>query len=245
MIEFRNVTKYLGGKKILDDMSFSVREGETFCIVGPSGTGKSVTLNHMIGLYTADSGYVSVDGRDIAALSAKELSELRMKMGMLFQSGALMNWMTVYDNVALPLRERFRLPENAVRKKVMEILEFLELSADYMKYPGDVSGGMIKRAGLARAVVTNPKVMLYDEPTSGLDPVMSRKIDQLILALKKRFNMTSVVVTHDLCSAFGIADRIAMMAGGRIVACGTPDDFAASSNSLVKEFIAAQFANGM
>ena len=133
MIEFRNVTKYLGGKKILDDMSFSVREGETFCIVGPSGTGKSVTLNHMIGLYTADSGYVSVDGRDIAALSAKELSELRMKMGMLFQSGALMNWMTVYDNVALPLRERFRLPENAVRKKVMEILEFLELSADYMK----------------------------------------------------------------------------------------------------------------
>lgn len=241
MIEFRGVIKYLGAVKVLDGINFRVDRGETFCIVGPSGTGKSVTLNHIIGLYTADAGEVLLDGQDVAKANASKLGDLRKKTGMLFQGGALLNWMTIYDNVALPLRERCRLPEVQVRKKVMDALEILNLDGDYMKFPSEISGGMMKRAGLARAIVSNPEIMLYDEPTSGLDPVMSRKIDRLILELKKRFSMTSVVVTHDMCSAFGIADRIAMISGGKIVECGTPDEFKKSSNELVKEFIQAQF----
>ena len=161
---------------------------------------------------------------------------------MLFQSGALLGWMTVYDNVALPLRECFHLPEEKIRQKVGEILEFLNLTDSAGKFPNEISGGMQKRAGLARAVVCDPEIMLYDEPTSGLDPVMSRKIDELIVSLQKHFSMTSVVVTHDLCSAFGIADRIAMLFGGRVVEYGTPAQFKASRNELVREFIRAQFS---
>ena len=242
MIELVNVYKRLGGRNILNGLSVSIDRGETLAIVGPSGTGKSVTLNHIIGLMSPDRGSINVMGRDVAKLGYREMQKYRSKVGMLFQSGALLGWMTVYDNVALPLRECFHLPEEKIRQKVGEMLEFLNLTDSAGKYPNEISGGMQKRAGLARTVVCDPEIMLYDEPTSGLDPVMSRKIDELIVSLQKRFSMTSVVVTHDLCSAFGIADKIAMLYGGKVVEYGTPEQFKASRNELVREFIRAQFS---
>ena len=242
MIELVNVYKRLGGRSILNGLSVSIERGQTLAIVGPSGTGKSVTLNHIIGLMSPDRGSINVMGRDVAKLSYREMQKYRSKVGMLFQSGALLGCITVYDNVALPLRECFHLPEEKIRQKVGEILEFLNLTDSAGKFPNEISGGMQKRAGLARAVVCDPEIMLYDEPTSGLDPVMSRKIDELIVSLQKHFSMTSVVVTHDLCSAFGIADRIAMLFGGRVVEYGTPAQFKASRNELVREFIRAQFS---
>lgn len=160
---------------------------------------------------------------------------------MLFQGGALLNWMNIYDNVALPLRERYSYTEEQIREKVMEMLAFLELEDSMYKMPGEISGGMVKRAGLARAVVCNPKIMLYDEPTSGLDPVMSRKIDGLIDTLKSKYRMTSVVVTHDLVSALNIGDTVAMLYDGSMIECGAPADFMKSENPLVREFISAQF----
>ncbi len=241
MITFRNVEKSLGGRKILDKLSFHVNEGETFMLVGPSGTGKSVTLSHIIGLMRPDAGSVIVDGLHVETMRRKELESLRLRTGMLFQGGALMNWMNIYDNVALPLRERYRYTEEEIRKKVMEILVFLELEDSMYKMPGEISGGMVKRAGLARAVVCEPKIMLYDEPTSGLDPVMSRKIDGLIDLLKREFHMTSVVVTHDLVSALNIGDTVAMLYEGRVIECAPPKTFMKSENPLVREFITAQF----
>ena len=241
MITFRNVEKSLGGRRVLDNLSFHVNEGETFMLVGPSGTGKSVTLSHIIGLMRPDAGSVIVDGLHVETMRRKELESLRLRTGMLFQGGALMNWMNIYDNVALPLRERYRYTEEEIRKRVMEILVFLELEDSMYKMPGEISGGMVKRAGLARAVVCEPKIMLYDEPTSGLDPVMSRKIDGLIDLLKREFHMTSVVVTHDLVSALNIGDTVAMLYEGRVIECAPSKTFMKSENPLVREFITAQF----
>lgn len=244
MIEFVNVKKTLGGKMVLDGLNLRIEKGETFVIVGPSGTGKSVTLNHIIGLLKADSGSVIIDGQDICCARGSEMESLRMKMGMLFQSGALLNWMSIYDNVALPLRERTKLSENEIHAKVCTILDFLEMGDAALKMPGEVSGGMVKRAGLARAIICDPAIMLYDEPTSGLDPLMSRKIDSLIKSLKKKFSMTSVVVTHDLVSAFSIGDKIAMLYDGVVHEQGTIDEFMKSQKPLVREFISAQYGNG-
>lgn len=244
MIDFKDIYKTLGKRPVLQGLSFHVKRGETFIIVGPSGTGKSVTLSHIIGLMAPDSGTVTVDGTDVGSLSRKGLEALRMKLGMLFQGGALLNWMNIYDNVALPLRERTDMTEEQIYDRVMVMLDFLELKNAVAKMPAEISGGMVKRAGLARAIVCDPKIMLYDEPTSGLDPVMSRKIDRLIDSLKKKYHMTSVVVTHDLVSALNIGDRIAMISEGRIIANDTPEAFLNSSHPLVREFINAQFNTG-
>jgi len=241
MVKFENVYKTLGGRSILNGLSFELEKGETLVIVGPSGTGKSVTLNHLIGLMHPDKGRIEVMGQDISQLSGKALRDCRSKIGMLFQSGALLGWMNVYNNVALPLRYVFHLPENKIREKITDIFEFLKLTDSAEKFPDQISGGMKKRAGLARAVVCDPLIMLYDEPTSGLDPVMSRKIDELVVSLQKRFHMTSIVVTHDLCSAFGIADKIAMISEGRVIEFCTPDEFRKSKNQLVQDFMKAQF----
>lgn len=244
MIELQDVYKTLAGRPVLRGLSFRVERGETFILIGPSGTGKSVTLSHIIGLMNPDSGSVSVDGVEVPSLSRAGLEKLRLKLGMLFQGGALLNWLNIYDNVALPLRERTEMTEEQISAKVMEMLDFLELKNAVHKMPAEVSGGMIKRAGLARAIVCNPRIMLYDEPTSGLDPVMSRKIDTLIDTLKKKYRMTSVVVTHDLVSALHIGDRIAMISDGRIIANDRPDAFLKNPHPLVREFIHAQFNTG-
>ena len=224
IIEFSNVTKRLGGALVLDGLSFDVRKGEIFSIVGPSGTGKSVTLKHIVGLMEPDAGEV-VTSTD--------------RIGYLFQSGALLAWMTVYDNVALPLVETTRLSDAEIDAKVMDALRAVGLEGDAEKYPSEISGGMQKRAGLARAIVCDAEVILYDEPTSGLDPVTSANIMRLICDLRAKRGVTSVVVTHDLASALRTSDRILLLSGGRAVICGTPAEFAASADPRVAEFLSA------
>jgi phospholipid/cholesterol/gamma-HCH transport system ATP-binding protein len=225
---------------VLKGVSFTVKKGETFVVVGPTGTGKSVLLRHIVGFHRPDSGSLTVAGHDMTNISGSKLEALRSKVGMLFQSGALLNWMNVRDNVALPLREKRKFPEDAILDKVNNALKILGLENAGDKMPAEISGGMKKRAGIARAIVIDPEIALYDEPTSGLDPIMSRKIDAIILDLKHRLNITSIVVTHDLVSAFAVADRIALLANGKVVECSTPEEFKNSQNKYSREFIAAQ-----
>ncbi len=243
MIRFDNVTKVLSGKTVLDRVAFEVPEGATFVVVGLSGAGKSVTLKHMIRLLRPDSGTVAIDGEEINDLGRGALRRVRTKFGVLFQSAALLQWMNVRDNVALPLRERTRLTEAEILEKVDEKLEMLGLADAREKFPADISGGMRKRVGLARAIIMDPKIVLYDEPTSGLDPVTSRKIDDLIVDMQRRLGITSVVVTHDLHSALAIGSRIMMLHEGRIVENADPAGFIRSKDPTVQSFLASK-ANG-
>lgn len=241
MITFDNIYKGFGSRNILDGVSFNVRKGEVFVIVGPSGTGKSVTLKHMVRLLTPDSGRVLVGGEEISSADGTELEHLRERFGYLFQGGALLAWMSVGDNVALPLREKTKMSEKEIREKVLKTLALVEMENDYDKMPNEISGGMQKRAGLARAIIRNPDIVLYDEPTSGLDPVMSRVVDKLIANLNRKIGVTSIVVTHDLNSALSIGDHIAMLHSGKLAAFCTPDEFRDSDNPAVREFLDAQF----
>ena len=223
-IEFRSVTKRFGDKAVLDDLSFSVAQGETFAIVGPSGTGKSVTLKHIAGLVEPDSGEVVVSGG---------------KVGYLFQSGALLAWMTVWENVALPLEEAGSLSQDEIDRKVSAALDAVGLLDAADKYPSEISGGMQKRAGLARSIVRDSEIILYDEPTSGLDPVTAANINALIGEIAHTRHVTSVIVTHDIPGAFGMADHIMLLAGGKAVFCGTPREFMDSEQPLVRGFLDA------
>lgn len=241
MIRFEHVTKQLGRKTVLNDVSFEVGEGETFVIVGLSGAGKSVTLKHMINLMRPDSGKIMIDGDDINNLNRRALQDVRSKFGVLFQSAALLQWMNVRDNVALPLREHTKMSDTEIVQLVDEKLELLSLGDAGDKFPSDISGGMQKRAGLARAIIMNPKIVLYDEPTSGLDPVTSRRIDELITDMRKRLGITSVVVTHDLHSALAIGTRIMMLHQGHIVENATPEDFIRSEDETVQSFLESQY----
>jgi phospholipid/cholesterol/gamma-HCH transport system ATP-binding protein len=241
MIRFDHVTKRFGAKTVLDDVSYEIAKGEVFCIVGPSGTGKSVSLKHMIRLLTPTSGDVWVGEDCVSAAPAAELPRIRRRFGYLFQSAALLAWMNVFENVALPLREKTKLSEDEIRARVADALEKVGLDRDGAAYPSDLSGGMQKRAGLARAIVTEPEILLYDEPTSGLDPVTSRKIDELIADLNNRLGTTSVVVTHDLHSALAIADRIAMLSEGNVVDIKPPAEFIASEAPEIRSFLDAQY----
>lgn len=241
MIRFEQVTKKLGRKTVLNDISFQIGAGETFVIVGLSGAGKSVTLKHMINLMRPDDGKIFIDGDDIHDLSRRRLQEVRSKFGVLFQSAALLQWMNVRDNVALPLREHTKIPEEEILRRVDEKLELLNLGDAGDKFPSDISGGMQKRAGLARAIIMDPKIVLYDEPTSGLDPVTSRRIDDLMMDMRSRLGITSVVVTHDLHSALAIGTRIMMLHEGRIVENATPEEFIRSSDETVQSFLESQY----
>ncbi len=241
MIGFEHVTKKFGAKTVLDDVSYEIRKGEIFCIVGPSGTGKSVSLKLMIKLLAPTSGRVCVGEECVSGADSQDLPRLRSRFGYLFQSAALLAWMSVFENVALPLREKTKLSEAEITGKVMDALEKVGLGNDAELFPSDLSGGMQKRAGLARAIVTEPEILLYDEPTSGLDPVSSRMIDKLIVELNGRLGTTSVVVTHDMHSALGIADRIAMLSGGHVAAIETPKDFIKSDSPEIRSFLDAQY----
>jgi phospholipid/cholesterol/gamma-HCH transport system ATP-binding protein len=241
MIRMENVTKILGERRVLDGVNLEVRRGETLFVVGPSGTGKSVTLKHMIRLMTPDEGRVVVDGDVVSEAAGKNLERIRDKFGVLFQGGALLEWLNVGENVALPLREKTKLTEDEIEAKVMEKLAMVGLEKDLEKYPSEISGGMRKRVGLARAIVMDPQIILYDEPTSGLDPVSSRMIDRLIDHLKNELGVTSVVVTHDLHSALSIGTRIAMLTGGKIVELAVPGDFVKSQVEEVQQFLESQF----
>ena len=238
-MEFRNVVKTFDGAKVLDGVSFSVAKGEIFCIVGPSGTGKSVTLKHFVRLLEPDSGEVFVDGANVAECSRRSLAAVRSRIGYLFQGGALLAWKTVAENVALPLEENTRLSRGEIDAKVAAALEATGLSDAADRFPHEISGGMQKRAALARAVVRESDIVLYDEPTSGLDPVMAQSIDALIVRLNRKFGITSVVVTHDMRSALSMASRIMLLKDGKAAECAAPAQFAKSGDPAVRAFLEA------
>jgi phospholipid/cholesterol/gamma-HCH transport system ATP-binding protein len=241
MVRFEQVTKVFGGKAVLDGLDFEIQKGETFVIVGPSGTGKSVTLKHMVRLLTPDDGSIYVGDECINEATGSDLDRLRERFGYLFQGGALLAWLSVGENIALPLREKTDLSEEEIQARVASTLEMVEMSGDVDKHPSEISGGMRKRAGLARAIVTEPDIVLYDEPTSGLDPVTSRTIDALIAQLQAELGVTSVVVTHDLHSALSIGSRIALLHKGRVTELATPEEFVKSDNEEVQSFLRSQF----
>jgi phospholipid/cholesterol/gamma-HCH transport system ATP-binding protein len=237
VIEIIDVHKKLGANPVLVGMNLTVRRGETMVIIGRSGIGKSVTLKHIIGLLDPDSGRVIVDGIDVPGANRKTLLKLRSKMGVLFQGGALIHWMTVSENVALPLRELGGYTEEQIRATVREKLDLVELRGAGNLTPDKISGGMQKRAALARAISRDPEIILYDEPTAGLDPVIAHSINDLIVSLQKKLGVTAVVVTHDMSSAYQIADRIAMLHEGRIIQQGTPQEIRITTNPVVRQFI--------
>lgn len=239
LITFENVTKRFNGRAVLDGLSFSVEKGEILAIVGPSGTGKSVTLKHLVRLIEPDEGRILFDGTDVVSCGAAELAAIRSRIGYLFQGGALLAWLTVAENVALPLRECTDLDEAEIGRRVAAALADVELTDAADKYPSEISGGMQKRAGLARAIVRECEVVLYDEPTSGLDPVTSVVINRLIRKLNRERGITSVVVTHDLAAALRFANRVMLLKDGHVVACAEPSAFEALPNPDVQEFLAA------
>jgi len=240
MIEVRELCKSFEENVVLDHANVTIPTGQTVVVIGRSGSGKSVLLKHIIGIMKPDSGDVLIDGVNIATLTGRGLDRLRMKCGMLFQGAALFDSMTVGENVAFPLSEHSKLTPAEIEQRVDECLQLVGLSkvADLM--PSELSGGMRKRVGLARALVMNPKILLYDEPTTGLDPIMSDVINDLIIALRDRLKVTSVVVTHDMRSAYKVADQIAMLYNGRIIEVGTPKQIQESSNPIVQQFIRGQ-----
>jgi phospholipid/cholesterol/gamma-HCH transport system ATP-binding protein len=237
MIRIRGLRRRLGSKQVLDGVDLEVRTGETIVVMGRSGTGKSVLLRHVIGLMTPDEGSIEIDGVELVGLGERELGEVRKRFGMLFQSGALFDSMTVGENIGLPLREHLRLDEAEIEKRIAERLSWVGLEAvEHMK-PASLSGGMKKRVALARAIAMDPKFVLYDEPTTGLDPIMADVIDRLIRSLQKRLGVTSVVVTHDMTSAYKVADRMALLHEGRVVFLGTPEETRTTSDPLVRQFV--------
>ncbi|TMQ66146.1 MAG: ABC transporter ATP-binding protein [Candidatus Eisenbacteria bacterium] len=237
MIRIRGLTKRLGTKQVLDGVDLDIGKGESVVVMGRSGTGKSVLLKHVIGLMTPDQGSIEIDGQEIVGLKEHDLDEVRKRFGMLFQGAALFDSLTVGENVGLALREHQRLDEREVRRRVAERLEWVGLSGVEDMKPASLSGGMRKRVGLARAIAMDPQVILYDEPTTGLDPIMADVIDQLIRGLQRRLGVTTVVVTHDLVSAYKLADRIAMLHDGKVVFTGTVDETRHTQDPLVRQFV--------
>ena len=237
MISIRGLRRRLGAKQVLDGVDLEIATGETVVVLGPSGTGKSVLLKHIIGLMKPDAGSIEVDGEQVVGRRERELNLMRRRFGMLFQGAALFDSMTVGENVALALREHTPLAEDEIRGRVAERLEWVGLKNMEAMRPASLSGGMRKRVGLARAVVMDPQFILYDEPTTGLDPIMADVIDRLIRGLQRRMGVTSVVVTHDLKSAFKLGDRLGMLLGGRIVHEGTPQEMQASRDPVVRQFL--------
>jgi phospholipid/cholesterol/gamma-HCH transport system ATP-binding protein len=238
VIELKNIGKAFNGRPVLAGFDLSVRRGETYVLIGRSGTGKSTVLKHMAGLTKPDAGTVKVFGRDVAALEERALNDLRKKIGFVFQYAALFDSMTVYENVAFRLLRDFHIPEPRALKTVHEKLELVGLEPDVAKrMPAELSGGMRKRVGLARAIAVDPEIILYDEPTSGLDPVTSQAINLLIQDMQRKLKVTSVVVTHDMMSAYQVADRIGMIYDGRIIHEGTPASTRDSKNPYVRQFV--------
>jgi len=237
MIEIINLSKSFTSTKVLDNLNLIINSGEVIVIIGRSGCGKSVLLKHIIGLIKPDMGQVIIDGNDMTRLEEYEMDKLRLSFGMLFQGAALFDSMTVGENVGFKLREHTDISDSEIRKKVADALELVGLKGIENLMPSELSGGMKKRVGLARAICNNPKIILYDEPTTGLDPIMADAINDLIIDLNNKLNVTSIVVTHDMVSAFKIADRIAMLYKGNIITIGTPDEIKNAKDPIVKQFI--------
>jgi phospholipid/cholesterol/gamma-HCH transport system ATP-binding protein len=243
MIRIDGLHKAFGDKEVLRGITLDVEEGTTYVVLGASGSGKTVLLKHVIGLLKPDRGTVHVDGIDISALTGRELNEARRVFGMVFQGAALFDSMTVFDNVAFPVRERERrIPHDELLARVIESLRVVDLGEDVLDlWPSQLSGGMRKRVSLARALVANPKIVLYDEPTTGLDPITTNSVDSMIDQAKIRRGVTSMVISHDIASAFRVADRLAVLYDGRIAAQGTPEEVRRSDDPYVQRFLSLWF----
>ena len=239
-VRFDHVSKAFGPQTILDDVSFEVPAATAFCLLGRSGTGKSVTLRHIVGLVRPDSGRVFIEDQDITALAGRELAGVRKHMGFLFQSAALFDSISVGENVAFPLRRHTTKTDAEIREQAEGMLEKVGLAKEYDSMPGDLSGGMRKRAGLARALAVEPSILLVDEPSAGLDPITSGEIDQLLIDIKMKAHVTLAVVTHNIPSARRIADRMAFLDAGRLLAEGTVEELEQSEHQLVRDFLKSQ-----
>jgi phospholipid/cholesterol/gamma-HCH transport system ATP-binding protein len=236
-IQLSGIHKGFGPKQILRGLDLDVEEGETVSLVGFSGAGKSVTLKHIAGLLMPDRGTVVVDGKEVPKLSRNDLYKMRLDMGYVFQFAALFDSMTIGDNVAMGLRQKGGMSEKEIQSRIAESLGRVGLDGFEKRLPAELSGGQRKRAGLARAIAYRPKYLLYDEPTSGLDPVTTEVIDRLIIRMKEDLGVTSLVITHDMKSAYAISDRIAMLFEGRVVEVGTPDEIKSTNNLIVRGFV--------
>ncbi len=239
VVEVEDVSLSYGGESVLSGVSFRVRRGETLSILGGSGAGKSSLLRLVLALDHPDAGRVLVDGRDVTTAPREEVLEVRRRMGMVFQASALFDSLSVYDNVAFALHQHTDTPEERVSERVREVLTFVDLDPDRVQHllPAQLSGGMKKRVAIARAIVHAPEILLFDEPTSGLDPITTRTINELLVKLRGELRVTSVVVTHDIRSAFRISNRVALLYGGEIVFQGTPEEMMASEDEYVREFL--------
>jgi len=237
MIEIINLCKSFGGHQVLKDLNLTINTGETTVIIGRSGCGKSVLLKNIIGLLRPDSGQVIVDGKDVTKMEDKELNALRLRFGMLFQGAALFDSLSVLENVAFHMIEHLNSPRAEIDKRVKECLALVGLKGIEDKKPAELSGGMRKRVGLARAICVRPSIMLYDEPTTGVDPITGDAVNDLILELHNKLKVTSIAVTHDMTSAYKIADRIAMLYNGRIITAGTPEEIKNTKDPVVRQFI--------
>ena len=246
MISIRGVVKRFGTQTVLNGVDFEVQDGETVALLGPSGTGKSVLLKHIIGLIKPDSGSIVVDGRDVSHLDRKALAEFRQSIGYVFQNGALFDSDNVFENVRLGIVDESKFNDlGYATERVTQVIKLVNLQPEVVltKYPAELSGGMRKRVGIARAIAGNPKYLLYDEPTSGLDPVNADIIDGLVKRLDEELGVTSVMVTHDVRGAFRVANRLALLSEGKIVMQGTPQEFLESKNEKVQEFLERDFDN--
>ena len=239
VVRFEDVHKSFGKQQVLCGLSFDLKEGYTLAIMGPSGTGKSVALKHIVGLLKPDSGRVLVRGKDVATVSRKELRELRMHMGYVFQEGALINWLNVGENVALPLRENSDLPEAEIRDKAQEKLELVHIPDSWEKMTSEISGGMKKRVGIARALITDPELILYDEPNAGLDPEIAGSINDLIVELQEELGVTSLVVEHRVECIQQVADEVIFLENGRALIQAPPEEFFSSDNPRLVRFLGA------
>ena len=237
MIDIVDIWKSFDGKKVLSGLNLSIKDGEIMVIIGGSGIGKTVLLKHIIGLLKPDRGEILINGIPLSGVANSQLEKIRKQFGMVFQSGALLNSLTVWENIALPLVEHTNMSNEEIRNMVSEKLRLVHLLEIEEEMPANLSGGMKKRVAVARAIARNPAIILYDEPTSGLDPIMAHSIENLIVRLKESLGVTSVIVTHDIESAYRVADRIAMLFKGQIVEVGTPSEIRKSNNPVVTQFI--------
>jgi phospholipid/cholesterol/gamma-HCH transport system ATP-binding protein len=237
MIQLTNLHKTFGSQKVLNGLNLTIPAAQITAIIGPSGEGKSVLLRHIIGLMQPDSGQITVDGENIIGIRRSEMNRIREKFGMLFQNAALFDSMNVFENVAFPLQEKTSLSKDEIRKRVLSALEDVGLKNVEQKFTDELSGGMKKRVGLARALLLNPKIVLFDEPTTGLDPIIKRAIHQLIKETHEKFGFTALIVSHEIPDIFDIAQNVAMLFRGDILQFGTADEVRNSSNPVVKQFI--------
>jgi phospholipid/cholesterol/gamma-HCH transport system ATP-binding protein len=237
MIEIINLRKSFGGQKVLNGLSMRIGEGELAAVIGGSGSGKSVFLKHLIGILRPDEGNILIEGVDITKARGAQLDTVRENFGVVFQEGALFDSLSVFDNIAFPLREKTKLHKDEVEEKVITALEDVGLKGMEMKYPAEISGGMKRRVALARALITEPKIVLFDEPTTGLDPIISSSIHRLIISTHRKYGFTGVIISHEIPEIFEVADKVGMLYNGTLIEYGTPEEIQKSSNPFVKQFI--------